>query len=71
MLPQRRICLYMEWDMSYVSFKYTKGREETAEQVWFFCCFFFLTAWRSQWMSDVVLHLSAPAAGFCVEMHCP
>lgn len=34
------ICLYMKWDTSYVSFKYTKGREETAEQVWFVCLFF-------------------------------
>lgn len=59
-----RICLYVEWDTSYVSFKYTKGREQTAEQVCFVFVFvFLLTAWRSQRMNDVVLHLSAPAAG--------
>lgn len=29
----------MEWDTSYVNFKYTKGREETTEQVW--CVWFF------------------------------
>lgn len=61
-----RICLYVEWDTSYVSFTYTKGREETAEQVWFLLLLFLvflLTPWRSQRMNDVVLHLSAPAAG--------
>lgn len=69
---QRRIYCgswtHVGWDMSYVSFKYTKGEGVRAGKQVFF---FLLTDWQTQQMNNAAPYLGAPAVVFCVKMHCP
>lgn len=57
--------MYMECNVSYVSLKYTKGKENLAAGP-LSCALPGRLA-----MSSVALQLAAPAAVFSVEMHCP
>lgn len=59
------LSMYMECSVSYVSLKYTEGKENLAAGP-LSCALPGRLA-----MSSVALQLAAPAAAFSAEMHCP
>lgn len=62
------LCTYVGSDVSFISFKYTKGKgAQTGRQI----LFTLLTVWQTWQMNNVALYLDAPAVVFCVKMPCP